>query len=124
MLRAMYRTPWRIRRIPEVLVDFCIGGASTGGLASLLRQNVEALHSRQSHMDAPTIDAAFFLKWARKIAQFVLPAECQPRVLRGPNNESFSLRPASKVQRGNARFSRGAMTAHKSEPLSRNLSPA
>jgi glycosyltransferase len=70
MLRAMVGTPYRIQYIPKVLIDFQLGGTSSNGLRGAIYQNFECLRIRQRHLNAPFIDAAFFLKWARKLAQF------------------------------------------------------
>jgi glycosyltransferase len=70
ILRAMSETSYRIQYVPKILVDFQLGGTSTSGLRGIVHQNIECLRSRQRHLNAPFIDAAFFLKWARKLAQF------------------------------------------------------
>jgi glycosyltransferase len=70
ILRAMTLKPYRVQYIPEILIDFQLGGTSSNGLAGAFRQNVAALRARRRHMGAPVIDMAFFLKWARKIPQF------------------------------------------------------
>ena len=72
VLRAMLGIPWRVSYIPEVLIDFQLGGTSSNGLLGAFHQNVECLRARRRHMGAPIIDAAFFLKWVRKITQFRL----------------------------------------------------
>jgi glycosyltransferase len=66
----MTRAPYRVKYIPEILVDFQLGGTSSNGLRGAVHQNIECLRARQRHLNAPFIDAAFFLKWARKLAQF------------------------------------------------------
>ncbi len=71
VLRAMLK-PYRVRYIPEILIDFQLGGTSSNGLAGALHQNLECLRARQRYMGAPMIDMAFFLKWARKLTQFRL----------------------------------------------------
>ena len=70
ILRAMTLAPWRVRYVPEILIDFQLGGTSSSGLAGALHQNIECLRARRRHMHAPFIDMAFFLKWARKLEQF------------------------------------------------------
>jgi glycosyltransferase len=72
ILRAMTRRPNRVQYIPEILIDFQLGGTSSNGLAGALHQNLECLRARRRHMGAPVIDMAFFLKWARKLTQFQL----------------------------------------------------
>jgi glycosyltransferase len=70
MMRAMMGRPWRIRYAPYVLVDFKLGGTSSSGLAGAWQQNLEALRARRRNLGSGFIDAAFFLKGARKIHQF------------------------------------------------------
>lgn len=70
VLRAMTLKPWRVHYIPEILIDFQLGGTSSNGMAGALHQNLECLRARQRYMGAPVIDMAFFLKWARKLTQF------------------------------------------------------
>ena len=72
ILRAMTRSPHRVQYIPNILVDFQLGGISSNGLAGAFRQNLDCLRARQRYMGAPAIDMAFFLKWARKLTQFQL----------------------------------------------------
>lgn len=69
MLRALALNSFRVRYIPRVMVDFQIGGISTRGLGVTIRGNLECLRSRQVHLNAPAIDAAFFLRFARRIFQ-------------------------------------------------------
>lgn len=69
MLRALALHDFRVRYLPRVLVDFQIGGISTRGLGVTIRGNLECLRSRREHLGAPPIDAAFFLRFARRILQ-------------------------------------------------------
>jgi glycosyltransferase len=69
MLRALALHDFRVRYMPHVFVDFQIGGISTSGLSVTLRGNLECLRSRREHLNAPPIDAAFFLRFARRILQ-------------------------------------------------------
>ena len=69
MLRALALNDFRARYIPRVIADFQIGGISTRGLGVTLRGNLECLRSRREHLNAPVIDAAFFLRFARRIFQ-------------------------------------------------------
>jgi glycosyltransferase len=69
MLRAMALNDFRVRYIPRVLVDFQVGGISTQGWRVSLRGNLECLRSRREHLNAPAIDPAFFLRFARRIFQ-------------------------------------------------------
>ncbi len=69
MLRALALNDFRARYIPRVLVDFQIGGISTKGWRVTMRGNLECLRSRREHLNAPVIDPAFFLRFARRIFQ-------------------------------------------------------
>lgn len=69
MLRALELNDFRVRYLPRVFVDFQIGGISTRGLGVTIRGNLECLRSRREHLNAPPIDAAFFLRFARRIFQ-------------------------------------------------------
>lgn len=69
MLRALEMQRPRVRYIPQVLVDFMIGGVSTAGLGAVVRGNLECLRARRQHLKTPMLDAAFFLKPLRKIGQ-------------------------------------------------------
>jgi len=69
MLRALALHRFRVRYLPRVFVDFQIGGISTSGLGVTIRANFECLRSRRTHLGAPPIDAAFFLRFARRIFQ-------------------------------------------------------
>jgi glycosyltransferase len=69
MLRALALNDFRARYIPRVIVDFQTGGISTQGWRVTLRGNLECLRSRRAHLNAPVIDAAFFLRFARRIFQ-------------------------------------------------------
>jgi glycosyltransferase len=51
-----------------------MGGISTSGWRVTLRANLECLRSRQQHLNAPVVDAAFFLRFARRIFQLRSPA--------------------------------------------------
>jgi glycosyltransferase len=69
MLRALALNDFKTRYIPRVLVDFQVGGISTQGWRVTLRGNLECLRSRREHLNAPVIDPAFFLRFARRIFQ-------------------------------------------------------
>ncbi len=69
MLRALALNDFRVRYIPEVFVDFQTGGISTSGWRVTARGNLECLRSRRVHLRAPIIDAAFFLRFVRRIFQ-------------------------------------------------------
>jgi glycosyltransferase len=69
MLRALALNNFRVRYIPRVIADFQVGGISTRGLGVTIRGNLECLRSRREHLNAPPIDPAFFLRFARRIFQ-------------------------------------------------------
>jgi glycosyltransferase len=69
MLRALALNGFRVQYIPRVLADFQMGGISTSGLGVTIRGNLECLRSRQVHLNAPIVDPAFFLRFARRIFQ-------------------------------------------------------
>jgi glycosyltransferase len=69
MLRAMALNDFRVSYLPRVLADFQMGGISTSGWRVTLRANLECLRSRREHLNAPVIDAAFFLRFVRRIFQ-------------------------------------------------------
>jgi glycosyltransferase len=69
MLRALVLNDFRVRYLPRVIADFQMGGISTTGWRVTLRANLECLRSRRVHLNAPIIDAAFFLRFLRRIVQ-------------------------------------------------------
>ena len=69
MLRALALNDFRVNYIPRVIADFQMGGISTRGIGVTIRGNLECLRSRQAHLNAPFIDAAFFLRFIRRIFQ-------------------------------------------------------
>lgn len=69
MLRALALNDFRARYIPRVIADFQMGGISTSGWRVTLRGNLECLQSRRTHLNAPIIDAAFFLRFLRRLFQ-------------------------------------------------------
>ncbi len=69
MLRALALNDFRVHYIPRVIADFQMGGISTQGWRVTLRGNLECLRSRREHLNAPVIDAAFFLRFIRRISQ-------------------------------------------------------
>jgi glycosyltransferase len=69
MLRALALNNFRVRYIPRVIADFQMGGISTKGWRVTVRGNLECLRSRRVHLNAPVIDAAFFLRFLRRIVQ-------------------------------------------------------
>ena len=69
MLRALALNNFRVCYVPQVLADFQMGGISTSGWRVTARANMECLRSRRAHLNAPVIDAAFFLRFLRRIFQ-------------------------------------------------------
>jgi glycosyltransferase len=69
MLRALALNNFRVRYIPRTIADFQMGGISTKGWLVRARGNLECLRSRRAHLRAPFIDAAFFLRFLRRILQ-------------------------------------------------------
>src|SRR5258705_12502071 len=69
MLRALALNDFRVRYIPRIVADFQMGGISTKGWRVTARGNLECLRSRRVHLNAPIIDAAFFLRFLRRIFQ-------------------------------------------------------
>jgi glycosyltransferase len=61
MLRALELHAESSAYVPGPLVDFLVGGASSG-MKSVLLANIGCLKSRRKHLGAPLIDLAFFLK--------------------------------------------------------------
>jgi glycosyltransferase len=74
MLRALALNDYRVAYLPRVIADFQMGGISTSGWRVTLRANLDCLRSRQQHLNAPVVDAAFFLRFARRIFQLRSPA--------------------------------------------------
>jgi glycosyltransferase len=69
MQRALALNNFRVRYIPRVIADFQIGGISTRDWRVTARRNLECLRSRRVHLNAPIVDAAFFLRFLRRIFQ-------------------------------------------------------
>jgi len=69
MLRTLALHDYRVAYLPRVIADFQMGGISTSGWRVTLRGNLECLRSRRQHLNAPVIDAAFFLRFARRLLQ-------------------------------------------------------
>src|SRR6202158_1801407 len=69
MLRALALNNFRVRYVPRVIADFQMGGISTRDWRVTIRGNLECLRSGRVHLNAPIIDAAFFLRFIRRIFQ-------------------------------------------------------
>ena len=69
MLRALALNDFRVRYLPRVIADFQMGGISTRGWRVSAQGNLECLRSRRVHLHAPVIDAAFFLRFLRRVLQ-------------------------------------------------------
>lgn len=71
MLRALANPAWRVRYLPQYLVDFSSGGVSTRSLSNTLKANFVCLRSRQKYLGAGPLDLALFLKVLSKVPQFL-----------------------------------------------------
>jgi glycosyltransferase len=69
MLRALALNNFRVRYIPRIVADFQMGGISTRDWRVTFSGNLECLRSRRVHLNAPIIDAAFFLRFIRRLFQ-------------------------------------------------------
>ncbi len=70
MLRAMTLRGARCGYAPQYLVDFQMGGASTGSRRNIVKGNFECLDSRRRHLGALPVDLAFFIRPLRRLFQF------------------------------------------------------
>jgi len=69
MLRALELHAESAEYVSGPLIDFLVGGNSSGSISKVIRGNLECLRARQEHLGAPLVDAALFTKPLRKIAQ-------------------------------------------------------
>jgi glycosyltransferase len=69
ILRALALNDFRVTYIPQVLVDFQLGGISTRNWRATLEGNVECLKARRIRLHGLPIDLAFFLKPLRRLFQ-------------------------------------------------------
>jgi glycosyltransferase len=69
MLRAMLMPDVRIGYLPHFLVDYQLGGISSGSVRSIIRGNLECLHSRRRHLGSRAVDLAFLLRPMRRMLQ-------------------------------------------------------
>ena len=69
MLRAMSVHTHRIKYIPHFLIDYQVGGISSGSFRGVVQGNLECLHSRRRHLKSSAIDAALFLRPLRRLLQ-------------------------------------------------------
>lgn len=74
MLRAMILPDARIAYVPHFLADFRMGGVSTRSWRSIVTASKDTLRSRRAHLGAPPVDAAIFLRLARRVLQLRKPA--------------------------------------------------
>ncbi|RVB80576.1 MULTISPECIES: glycosyltransferase family 2 protein [unclassified Mesorhizobium] len=70
MLRAVELYGNKISLIDHTMMDMMYGGASTSGIRTYLRHNLEALQSRRQHLGVARLDYALLAKPGRKIRQF------------------------------------------------------
>lgn len=71
MLRAYEMNSFVSTHLDRVLVKMMTGGASTAGMSSYVRSNLESLQSRRQWLGAGPVDYALFAKPLRKVGQFV-----------------------------------------------------
>lgn len=73
MLRALELSepPVRTVHLDRVMVNMMAGGASTAGLRSYLRGNLESLRSRRAWLGSGVIDRALLAKPLGKVGQFM-----------------------------------------------------
>lgn len=69
MMRSMLLDGVRIAYVPHVLADFMMGGLSTRDWRATWRGTLETLRSRRRYLAAPPVDAAVFLRLARRLVQ-------------------------------------------------------
>ena len=61
----------RVAHLDRVMVDMMAGGASTAGVASYMRGNLESLRARRTWLGAGIVDLALVTKPFGKIGQFI-----------------------------------------------------
>lgn len=71
MLRTCHRTGARIACVPRTLVDYALGGISSGSLRRIIQSNLESLDSRRRHLGHMPVDAALILRPLRRVPQFL-----------------------------------------------------
>ena len=69
MLRTLVTRGLRVRYLPRVLVDYRLGGLSSGSLRNVIKGNLECLNSRQRHLRSAWVDTALFLRPMRRLLQ-------------------------------------------------------
>lgn len=70
MLRACELRYVKTKLIENTLVDMMMGGASTAGLISTIKHNLEAQRARRHWMGSGMVDSAMFAKPLRKVGQY------------------------------------------------------
>jgi glycosyltransferase involved in cell wall biosynthesis len=78
MLRAMELNGFSSRFLPRVMIRMLTGGASTAGLSSYLRGNLEALRARRRWLGSGLIDTALLTKPLGKVGQFLAGPAARP----------------------------------------------
>jgi glycosyltransferase len=73
MLRAMLVHNHKVKYVPHVLVDYQVGGISSGSIRGIAKGNFECLDSRRRHLNGPPVDAALFLRPMRRLLQVKWP---------------------------------------------------
>ena len=79
MLRAMMKFQFRSAGIPEYLVDFQMGGASSANLRNMIQGNLECLDSRRRHLGGGPVDLALFIRPARRLSQILERPTASPQ---------------------------------------------
>jgi glycosyltransferase len=69
MLRAMLVHDHKVKYVPHFLVDYQLGGISSGSIRGMVKSNLECLDSRRRHLNAPIVDAALALRPMRRLLQ-------------------------------------------------------
>ena len=69
MMRAMELTDFRVHYIPQVLVDFQLGGISSRDFRATVNSNLESLRARRANLGTPPVDLALFLRPLRKLLE-------------------------------------------------------
>jgi glycosyltransferase len=94
MLRAMFLHRHKINYVPRFLVDYQLGGISSGSLRGIVTGNLECLDSRRRHLKTPAVDRAFFLRPVRRLLQVRWSSLLAP--LLGPNSSNSRI--SSRVE--------------------------
>jgi glycosyltransferase len=114
MLRAMLVPNHRIKYVPHFLIDYQVGGISSGSVRGVVQGNLECLDSRRRHLRSSALDAALFLRPLRRLLQvrWSFPFDARLRGLASVNSHAESSSPASHDRPGvSATIGRGPTSA-------------